>query len=75
MTKHFGRYKLFPLLKYMINRHTIWQPARHCNIEPYEKYVQEEFEDTTGVIIIRISKKNRQHNSQKTLFLFVIVLL
>jgi len=26
---------------------------------------QEEFEDTTGVIRIRISKKNRQHNSQK----------
>ena len=47
MTKHFGRYKLFPLLKYMKNRHTIWQTARHCNNEPYEKYVQEEFEDTT----------------------------
>jgi hypothetical protein len=26
---------------------------------------QEEFEDTKGVIGIRISKKNRQHNSQK----------
>jgi hypothetical protein len=25
----------------------------------------EEFEDTKGVIIIRISKKNRQHNGQK----------
>jgi hypothetical protein len=24
-----------------------------------------EFEDTKGVIIIRISKKNRQHNGQK----------
>jgi len=28
-------------------------------------YSQEEFEDTKGVIIIRISKKNRQHNGQK----------
>jgi len=27
--------------------------------------VQEEFEDTRGVIRIRISKKNRQHNDQK----------
>jgi hypothetical protein len=26
---------------------------------------KEEFEDTKGVIRIRISKKNRQHNSQK----------
>jgi len=27
--------------------------------------VTEEFEDTKGVIRIRISKKNRQHNGQK----------
>ena len=27
--------------------------------------LQEEFEDTKGVIRIRISKKNRQHNDQK----------
>ena len=27
--------------------------------------VQEEFEDTKGVIRIRKSKKNRQHNGQK----------
>ena len=27
--------------------------------------VKEEFEDTKGVIRIRISKKNRQHNGQK----------
>jgi hypothetical protein len=26
---------------------------------------EEEFEDTKGVIRIRISKKNRQHNGQK----------
>jgi hypothetical protein len=26
---------------------------------------QEEFEDTKGAIIIRISKKNRQHNDRK----------
>jgi hypothetical protein len=26
---------------------------------------QEEFEDTKGVIKIRISRKNRQHNGQK----------
>jgi hypothetical protein len=29
------------------------------------KTIQEEFEDTKGVIIIRISNKNRQHNGQK----------
>jgi hypothetical protein len=27
--------------------------------------LEEEFEDTKGAIIIRISKKNRQHNDQK----------
>ena len=27
--------------------------------------MQEEFEDTKGVTIIRTSKKNRQHNDQK----------
>jgi hypothetical protein len=27
--------------------------------------MQEEFEDTKGVVIIRKSKKNRQHNDQK----------
>jgi hypothetical protein len=27
--------------------------------------MEEEFEDTKGVIRIRISKKNRQHNGQK----------
>jgi hypothetical protein len=27
--------------------------------------IKEEFEDTKGVIRIRISKKNRQHNGQK----------
>jgi hypothetical protein len=27
--------------------------------------LKEEFEDTKGVIIIRISKKNRQHSGQK----------
>jgi hypothetical protein len=30
-----------------------------------DKYKYEEFEDTKGVIRIRISKKNRQHNVQK----------
>jgi hypothetical protein len=29
----------------------------------------EEFEDTKGVIIIRILKKNRQHNEQKKNYL------
>jgi len=28
-------------------------------------HIQEEFEDTKGVIIIHKSKKNRQHNGQK----------
>ncbi len=29
---------------------------------------KEEFEDTKRVIIIRISKKNRQHNGQKKMY-------
>jgi len=28
-------------------------------------YIEEEFEDTKGVIRIRTSKKNRKHNGQK----------
>ena len=37
------------------------------NEERTEKCLRqvEEFEDTKGVIRIRISKKNRQHNGQK----------
>ena len=31
----------------------------------YPKNLKEEFEDTKGVIRIRIMKKNRQHNGQK----------
>jgi hypothetical protein len=34
-------------------------------IYQWYKHVLEEFEDTKGAIIIRISKKNRQHNGQK----------
>ena len=36
-----------------------------CNVEINVFDVQEEFEDTKGVIRIRITKKNRQHNGQK----------
>jgi hypothetical protein len=31
----------------------------------YHQYIKEELEDTKGVIRIRISKKNKQHNGQK----------
>jgi hypothetical protein len=31
----------------------------------YLQYLEEEFENTKGVIIIRISKKNTHHNGQK----------
>ena len=31
-----------------------------------QNYIQEEFEHTKGAIRIRISKKNRHHNGQKT---------
>jgi hypothetical protein len=30
-----------------------------------KSYFKEEFEDTKGIIRIRISKNNRQHNGQK----------
>ena len=36
-----------------------------CLVKVKEYFVWEEFEDTKGVIRIRISKKNRQHNDQK----------
>ena len=41
--------------------------GRSRTIEPFRKLLllYEEFEDTKGVIIIRRSKKNRQHNGQK----------
>ena len=34
-------------------------------VEMQDIYLKEEFEDTNGVIIIRISKKKRQHNGKK----------
>ena len=41
-----------------------WQKGQR-RLHFIEKHTQEEFEDTKGVIRIRISKKNRQHNGQK----------
>ena len=35
------------------------------NADVEQKRTQEEFEDTKGVIRIRLSKKDRQHNGQK----------
>jgi hypothetical protein len=40
----------------MVERGYIWMGCQVC---------KEEFEDTKGVIRIRKSKKNRQHNEQK----------
>jgi hypothetical protein len=34
------------------------------------KIIKEEFEDTKGIIRIRISKKNKQHNAQMTTDMF-----
>ena len=36
-----------------------------CKTQTTGRVLKEEFEDTKGAIIIRISKKNRQHNGQK----------
>jgi len=38
--------------------------SKHRVIQSDTQILQEEFEDTKGVIIIRISKKNRQQNGQ-----------
>jgi len=38
---------------------------KYCPITNNSNYDINEFEDTKGVIRIRISKKNRQHNGQK----------
>jgi hypothetical protein len=40
----------------------VWQNT--CVLKQ-ENMIKEEFEDTKGVIRIRKSKKNRQHNDQK----------
>jgi len=52
---------------YAINYHplTLVYPYVHLNTTSFIYCLQEEFEDTKGVIRIRISKKNRQHNGQK----------
>ena len=48
-----------------------WLDTSNTNTWPltylarYVHFNEEEFEDTKGAIRIRISKKNRQHNSQK----------
>ena len=42
-------------------------PTYSRNIYSIASIMEEEFEDTKGVIKIRISKKNRQHNDQKNL--------
>jgi len=39
--------------------------TRTGNLQNGLSVYKEEFEDTKGVIRIRISKKNRQHNDQK----------
>jgi hypothetical protein len=38
---------------------------KNCQTKYLHLCLQEEFEDTKGTIIIRISKKNRQHNGKK----------
>ena len=38
--------------------------SKYRFIQSDTQILQEEFEDTKGVMIIRISKKNRQHNDQ-----------
>ena len=45
--------------------HTMKYIALRTQIKNWATRTQEEFEDTNGVIRIRISKKNRQHNGQK----------
>jgi len=39
--------------------------SKHRFIQSDTQILQEEFEDTKGVMIIRMSKKNRQHNDNK----------
>jgi len=41
----------------------LWILMQYCTSE--NQMCEEEFEDTKGVIRIRISKKNRQHNGLK----------
>jgi hypothetical protein len=54
------------LLKAAINTLTLTiTPYTFYSSSIYSSIIKEEFEDTKGVIRIRISKKNRQHNCQK----------
>jgi hypothetical protein len=41
------------------------QTSRVNKSQHYTSLSQEEFEDTKGAVIIRILKKNRQHNGQR----------
>ena len=47
------------IMNHVVNRGYIWMGCQVC---------KEEFEDTKGVIRIRKSKRNRQHNEQKKIY-------
>ena len=49
---------------YYSNLYELAFKSLHVFFYYYIVKLKEEFEDTKGVIIIRISKKNRQHNGQ-----------
>jgi len=61
----------FDFIDCLLSKFTICTFTSYINIccirllEVKRLLVKEEFEDTKGVIRIRISKKNRQHNDQK----------
>jgi hypothetical protein len=55
------------LLKLKLVRHDIAEILLKVALkQPGPYMLNEEFEDTEGVIRIRISKKNRKHNGQMT---------
>jgi hypothetical protein len=59
-------HQLTQIMNDIFFRNIVFDPITgdFMNIVPITNW-QEEFEDTKGVIRIRISKKNRQHNGQK----------
>jgi len=59
-----GLYELLDNPTTQIVQDTCLIRDRNCLFFPGKIDKREEFEDTTGVIRIRISKKNRQHNGQ-----------
>ena len=65
MAQYYVQYELQVLICIQININTSLRCKKSYEWDNLKPQLKEEFDDTKGVIRIRISKKNRQHNGQK----------